>query len=103
MAWEQLLTRRKLATLAAAATLCTTAVPSLKDSLQAETVASLVVMMILAALAVILRLVSRKISAAKFGIDDALIIVALVNILPTFRIYKLLTLGEKAFLVGSEH
>ncbi|KAL2036678.1 hypothetical protein N7G274_010549 [Stereocaulon virgatum] len=65
-------------TLAAAATLCTTAVPSLKDSLQAEIIASLVVMMILAALAVFLRLVSRKISAAKFGIDDALIIVALL-------------------------
>ncbi|KAK3170138.1 hypothetical protein OEA41_009524 [Lepraria neglecta] len=45
---------------------------------QAETIASLVVMMVLSGLAVILRLVSRKISAAKFGIDDALIIVALL-------------------------
>ena len=36
-------------------------------------------MMTLAVIAVALRLISRKMSAAMFGIDDALIVVALVS------------------------
>ena len=68
-----------IATLAAAKTLCTTAIPALNDSRQPEILASLIVMMVLSVLAVVLRLVSRRISAAKFGIDDALIIIALVR------------------------
>lgn len=85
--------------MAAAATLCTAAVPSLNDSRQAETIASLVVMMVLSGLAVILRLVSRKISAAKFGIDDALIVVALVRSLPHSMMYRLL----KVVIYSSSH
>ena len=69
-----------IATLAAAGKLCTTAVPSLNDSRQPEILAAMVVMMALSTIAVVLRLISRKISAARYGVDDGLIVLALVSI-----------------------
>ena len=68
-----------VATLLAARELCTAAVPRLNDSRQPEAVGSIIVMLVLATLAVVLRLLSRKISAARFGIDDYLIVLALVS------------------------
>ncbi len=68
-----------IATLAAAGKLCTAAVPSLNDSRQPEILAAVIVMMALSTIAVVLRLISRKISAARFGIDDGLIVLALVS------------------------
>ena len=66
-------------TLAAAEQVCTSAIPSLNDSRQPEVVAAIVVMMVLAVTSVVLRLISRMLSAARFGADDALILVALVK------------------------
>ena len=68
-----------IATLAAAGELCTAAVPSLNDSRQPEILAAVIVMMALSTIAVVLRLVSRRISAARFGIDDGLMVLALVS------------------------
>ena len=69
-----------IATLAAAGGLCTAAVPSLNDSRQAEILAAVIVMMALSTIAVVLRLISRKISAARIGIDDGLMVLALVSL-----------------------
>ena len=69
-----------IATLAAAGELCTAAVPSLNDSRQAEILAAVIVMMALSTIAVVLRLISRKISAARIGIDDGLMVLALVSL-----------------------
>ena len=68
-----------IATLAAAGKLCTAAVPSLNNSRQTEILAAVIVMMALSTTAVVLRLISRKISAARFGIDDGLMVLALVS------------------------
>lgn len=62
-----------------ASQLCGNAIPSLKDSRGPEIIAAIVVIMVLATLAVVLRLGSRKISAAEFGKDDFLIVLALVS------------------------
>ena len=70
-----------IATLTAAGKLCTAAVPSLNDSQQPEILAAVIVMMALSTIAVVLRLISRKISAARFGIDDGLMVLALVSFL----------------------
>ena len=70
-----------IATLAAAGELCTAAEPSLNDSRQSEILAAVIVMMALSTIAVVLRLISRKISAARIGIDDGLMVLALVNFL----------------------
>ena len=69
-----------IATLAAARKLCTAAVPSLNDGRQPEILAAMIVMMALSTIAVVLRLISRKISAARYGVDDGLIVLALVSI-----------------------
>ena len=53
--------------------------PSLNDSRQPEILAAVIVMMALSAIAVVLRLIARKVSAARIGIDDGLMVVALVS------------------------
>lgn len=53
-------------------------VPSLHDYRGNEIIASFTVVSVLAYLAVLLRFISRKISHAKYDIDDYLILVALV-------------------------
>ncbi|KAL8884651.1 MAG: hypothetical protein Q9215_007353 [Flavoplaca cf. flavocitrina] len=65
-------------TFAAAKDLCLTAIPSLAESRGGELVATVTVLMIIATIAVILRLYARKVSGAKFGTDDYLIVVALI-------------------------
>lgn len=57
---------------------CVSVIPSLNDSRQTQIVAVVAVMTVVSTIAVILRLISRKISAAPYGADDFLIIVALV-------------------------
>lgn len=59
--------------------LCTSAAPSLNDNRGPEVIAATVVTTVLAVIAVILRFISRHISAAKFGMDDVMILVALVR------------------------
>lgn len=58
--------------------LCQSAVPSLNDSRQTEIVAIVAVMTVVSTVAVILRLLGRRVSAAEYGVDDFLIVVALV-------------------------
>ncbi|KAI4197699.1 MAG: hypothetical protein LQ350_005768 [Teloschistes chrysophthalmus] len=58
--------------------LCLSALPSLDDDRGAEIVAIVGVMMALSTIAVILRLIARRISAAPYGADDFLIVVALI-------------------------
>ena len=67
------------ATLTIARGLCVSAVPRLNDSRQPEVLAAIIVMMVLAIAAVVLRLIARRLSAARLGIDDFLILVALVH------------------------
>ena len=67
------------ATLAVAKDLCVTAIPSLLESRAPELIATIAVLLGIATVAVALRLYARKISAAKIGWDDYLIIVALVR------------------------
>ncbi|KAL9004532.1 MAG: hypothetical protein Q9188_002658 [Gyalolechia gomerana] len=52
--------------------------PSLNDSRQTEIVSIVAVMMTVSTVAVILRLIGRRISAAPYGADDFLIVVALI-------------------------
>lgn len=59
--------------------LCTSAAPSLNDNRGLDIIAATTVTTVLAFLAVVLRFVSRHISAAKFGMDDVMILVALVR------------------------
>ena len=59
--------------------ICSNAVPWLKDSRQSVVVASITSLLVLATVAVILRVVARRIAKVKFGIDDWLIGVALVS------------------------
>lgn len=54
-------------------------VPSLKESRWAEAAASISVVWTMSIIAVILRLIARKISNAKYGLDDILIVVGLVS------------------------
>ncbi|KAL8854497.1 MAG: hypothetical protein Q9221_000768 [Calogaya cf. arnoldii] len=65
-------------TFSVAKDLCLTAIPSLAESRGGELVATVTVLMVIATIAVILRLYARKVSGAKFGTDDYLIIVALI-------------------------
>ncbi|KAL8637267.1 MAG: hypothetical protein Q9228_005448, partial [Teloschistes exilis] len=58
--------------------LCLSALPFLDDDRGAEIVAIVGVMMALSTVAVILRLIARRISAAPYGADDFLIVVALI-------------------------
>lgn len=57
---------------------CVSVMPSLNNSRQTEIVSIVAVMMTVSTVAVILRLVGRKISAAPYGADDFLIVVALI-------------------------
>ncbi|KAL8866696.1 MAG: hypothetical protein Q9174_006145, partial [Haloplaca sp. 1 TL-2023] len=66
------------ATLAAASRLCTAAVPSLLDNRGGGLVATITILLIIAILAVVLRLWARKISRVRLGADDYWIIVSLV-------------------------
>lgn len=66
--------------LSVARQLCVAAVPSLVESRGNELVTTIVVMMVIASIAVLLRLYARRISKSKIGVDDVLIIVALVRI-----------------------
>lgn len=59
--------------------LCTSAVPSLKDNQTTLAVSSLAVIMTFMVLSVILRLVSRYLSSARFGPDDYCIVAAMVR------------------------
>ena len=59
--------------------ICGNAVPWLRDSRQLNVVVSVCVLLGLATVAVILRVVARRISKVKFGIDDWLIGLALVS------------------------
>ncbi|KAL8751681.1 MAG: hypothetical protein Q9184_005993 [Pyrenodesmia sp. 2 TL-2023] len=58
--------------------LCVAALPSLLESRSKELVATVTVMLIIATIAVILRLYARRISRSMLGVDDYLIIVALI-------------------------
>ncbi|CAL8583153.1 hypothetical protein XPA_008787 [Xanthoria parietina] len=58
--------------------LCQSVVPSLNDSRQTEIVAIVAVMTVVSTLSVILRLLGRRVSAAQYGADDYLIVVALI-------------------------
>ena len=58
--------------------LCLSVIPSLDDSRGREIVSVVAVMTVVSTIAVILRLIGRRISAAPYGVDDFLIIVALV-------------------------
>ncbi|KAL8684373.1 MAG: hypothetical protein Q9218_008319, partial [Villophora microphyllina] len=64
-------------TLSAARSLCVAAIPDLVESRGGELVATVTVMLIIATLAVVLRLYARRISAAKLGPDDYWILIAL--------------------------
>ena len=59
--------------------ICSSAVPWLNDSRQLYVVVSVSVLVALATVAVILRVVARRITKVKFGIDDWLIGLALVS------------------------
>ena len=58
--------------------LCVRVLPSLNDDRGSEIIAVVAVMTVVATIAVVLRLLGRRISAAKYGVDDFLIVVALV-------------------------
>ncbi|KAL8868570.1 MAG: hypothetical protein Q9174_004905, partial [Haloplaca sp. 1 TL-2023] len=58
--------------------LCVQVLPSLSDDRGSEIIAAVAVMTVVATIAVVLRLLGRRISAAKYGVDDFLIIVALI-------------------------
>lgn len=75
---EMPLTRLAIATFSVAKDLCLTAIPSLAESRGGELVATVTILMVIATLAVILRLYARKISGTKLGTDDYMIVVALV-------------------------
>ena len=60
--------------------LCTSALPSLTDNQTTLFVSSLTIIMTFMVISVILRLVSRHLSAARFGADDYTIIGAAVSL-----------------------
>lgn len=59
--------------------LCSIAIPSLNDNQQGKIIAIVVVMTFASTLAVVLRLVARYLSTAKYGYDDLFIVIALVS------------------------
>lgn len=63
--------------------LCVAAVPKLVENRGNDLVATITVMLVIATLAVLLRLYARRISRSKLGVDDYLILVALVHLLPS--------------------
>lgn len=58
---------------------CGRIVPSLNDNRKREIIVILVVMMVASTFAVALRVAARRISAAKYGLDDLFILIALVG------------------------
>ena len=70
---------RPIATLSVAKQLCLGAIPSLNDNKQAELSITVGILMVLAGLAVVLRLYCRRISRMKLGADDYLILLSLVR------------------------
>ena len=66
-------------TLGFAAQLCSTVIPSLKDNKGPEVDTVVITIMVLATIAVSLRLIARWISPKNYGTDDFLIIFALVR------------------------
>ena len=66
------------ATIRSAGSLCLSAVPSLKESRQHEILGTIVSLMVISIVAVGMRIMSRRISAAGWGWDDGLICLALV-------------------------
>lgn len=58
---------------------CVGSLPSLNDSRQTEIIAIVTIMMVASTVSVILRMVARQMSSAKYGLDDVLIIIALVR------------------------
>lgn len=58
---------------------CGRILPSLNDNRRKEIIAILVVMMVASTSAVALRISARKMSAAKYGLDDLFILIALVG------------------------
>ena len=69
----------KSETLGFATQLCSTALPSLKDSRGPEVDAVVITIMVLATIAVSLRLIARRVSPNNYGMDDLLIVLALVR------------------------
>ena len=59
--------------------LCSIALPSLNDNQQGKIIAIVVVMTFASTLPVVLRLVARYLSTAKYGYDDLFIVIALVS------------------------
>ncbi|KAL8636440.1 MAG: hypothetical protein Q9228_006164 [Teloschistes exilis] len=76
--WEVTHLHTAVVTLVAAGKLCINAIPSLVEARGNELVATITIMLIIATLAVILRLYARRISAAKLGPDDYWILIALI-------------------------
>lgn len=66
------------ATIRSAGSLCLSAVPSLRESRQHEILGTIVSLMVISIVAVGMRVMSRRISAAGWGWDDGLICLALV-------------------------
>lgn len=58
---------------------CSTLIPSLKESKGAVIEAVIILLTTLSVLAVILRLIARRLSSWDYGIDDILIVIALVR------------------------
>ena len=76
--------------------LCGYLVPSLNDYKGGELIGIFTTIMVLATLAVVARFVSRHIAAAKIGVDDYLILVALVrslNILSNLVFFRFVFLS----------
>lgn len=69
----------RIAAMGIAQGVCSVALPSLNDSQQAKIIAIVVVMMCASTLAVLLRLVARYLSTARYGYDDLFIVIALVS------------------------
>ncbi|KAL9602755.1 MAG: hypothetical protein Q9219_001598 [cf. Caloplaca sp. 3 TL-2023] len=77
VSWRDTVTRYAQTTLSVARQLCLAAIPSLTDTRGGELVATVAILMVIATVAVILRLLARRVSASKLGTDDYLIILAL--------------------------
>ena len=76
---SMLMSRSLLESLSSTRRICIQAVPWLNDNRGPEVVAAITIMTVLATIAVIMRYMARRISNLKFGMDDWLIVVALVR------------------------
>lgn len=68
-----------LAVMKASGSLCLEAVPALRESRQEEILGVVITLMIITTVAVVLRFVARRMTAAKYGVDDLLTVLALVR------------------------